>query len=204
MTVLLDIDGVLIGWSGKPDEKSSGFSDWARPEPAEMFFNFTSQEQLALIAEQVGNHVQWHTTWIQKGYRVDAGRMVDYFTEQTGFGPFPIAVEEFFERPWPSVPCFKMDPRGDGTKPRAEFPDEVANVLLRTDWWKLNAVAALLVEGKLDGRVVWVDDELNSNWWAVKNVLTHFGAFSRFMIVSPREVWERDSILEAAEFLNGA
>lgn len=201
MTVLLDIDGVLIGWDGKPEEKSSGFSDWARPEPPEPFFNFISAEQLAFIAEKLGEHVQWHTTWIQSALKAD--HMTDIFTEMTGFGPWPIAVQEYMDGPGPFGPRFAIEPR-NGAVSKSLIPEELHSVLQSAGWWKLNAVAALLAEGKLSERVVWVDDENNFNRWHIQHVLEFFGAKERFLVVSPDPVWSRAEILKAEAFLNGS
>lgn len=194
MTVLLDIDGVLLGWDGEPDPEVTGFSDFRAIK--ERFFSWHSDEQLALILDTFTD-VQWHTTWVQLDHTGTPG--TDRFTELTGFGPLPILVDE--------IPVqearygLQIRPRA----PRVPFesvPSRVAGVLLPTDWWKLNAVAILLEQGKLPGKIVWIDDDIAPLRKPIFQVLRYYDAVDRFRLISPhKSVLSRTDIIEAAEWI---
>ena len=61
MTVLLDVDGVLLDWSGSDDRSDTGFDDFVKPN--ERYFNWVSFDQLSLI-QSLFDNILWHTTWV--------------------------------------------------------------------------------------------------------------------------------------------
>jgi len=191
MTVLLDIDGVLLPWSGSTE--GSGFTDFTKVKARH--FSAVSSEQLTLIASSFTD-IQWHTTWI-------AGDMANlHFTPITGFGPYPILVDrlsEHFTEDWYG---FEVSPNHAGFRvPDKIIPPTLGRALNYARWWKLNAVAALLATDQLPGKVVWVDDDLPTSMGSVRQVLAHFDARDRFRLIAPDVIWEKDSIIAAAEWL---
>jgi hypothetical protein len=188
MTLILDVDGVLLDWSGKRDNLS-GFSDWATSE--RRFFSRWSPEQLKLISSSFSD-IRWLTTWIDGG-------MVSEFTNVTGFGPHPVSTEPL-ERSEDSFFSVSPDHYIDS---RFVIERGLTESLLLANWWKLNAVAALLHHGHLPDRVVWVDDDLPVLKKPVADILEHFEARDRFRLYAPTQIWTRWDIEEAAEWLNG-
>ena len=201
MTLLKDIDGVSIGWNSRhTPPKNSGFDDWYKPGVAS--FNWVSKAQLELVASLFPD-IQWHTTWIQEH---GAGHYVDHFTETTGFGPYLILIDQLpFVRPtygtppreayWQIAPDHKY-------LPFEAIPEVLHYACDKANWWKLNAVAALLEADKLPGKVVWADDDINTVKGHVLTVLEHYDALDRFKLISPSDVFTRQDIEESAEWLN--
>lgn len=200
MTLLLDIDGVLIGWNSQhTPPKNSGFDDWHKPGVAS--FNWLSKAQLELLASSFED-IQWHTTWIQEQA---VGHYVDHFTKTTGFEPRPILIDQLAwvrditndhkDAWWDISPNRRY-------VPFSAIPEVLHYACNKAMWWKLNAVAALLEAGKLSGKVVWVDDDINPVKAHVFTVLKHYDAVDRFRLISPNDVFTRKDIEESAEWLN--
>lgn len=193
MTLLLDIDNVLIPWG----RRQSLFTDWVRPKVR--FLDSYSPAQLELIRSRF-NDIRWHTTWIQG----DSANAV--FAPTTGFGPFPAAISPLNLRlRLPSAAQFTVTPPHyeyyePGYVAAEDIPEALHNRLQNVGWWKLNAVAALLALGTLPGKVVWVDDELNDVGDSIEVVLDHFGARDRFMLIAPDDHWSETMILRAADW----
>lgn len=205
MTLLLDIDGVLIGWYQNPGEES-GFSDWKLAAPGQFAVKWTSAEQLALISETFQD-IHWHTTWIQPAYGKE--RFVERFTEWFDFGPHPVLVDQLETeagRPhWGDKPSpgdqWLVAPGYTLAVPIEVVPEPLWVPLHEAFWWKLNAVAALLATDRLPGKIVWVDDDIPTSRQEVFEVLRYFDAVDRFRLVAPRDVFTRTQIEEAAEWL---
>lgn len=153
---------------------------------------------MKLISESFDD-IRWHTTWIEKSF--NNKRLVDSFTETTGFGPFPLAVEPLERtRTWDG---FVVEPYGMSVSSSAI--DEVLHHTLRVaGWWKLNAVAALLQADAIPGRVVWADDDIASFLGPIRDVLEHFDALERIALVAPQEVFTKESILSTSEWVRGS
>lgn len=173
--IALDIDCVLLPWDddaymarSDPNRttydrwgKITGFKDWRKVE--KKFFTFVSEEQHRLI-EQVGD-VHWLTTWGKHD-------MTDTFTEETGFGPWPVIRPQ------------------DWT---------AADNLYR--WWKMGWLWLWVRENheyvaQYD-RVLWVDDDhyphLQDGVAEVSFELAQLG--TELVIIQPREpVWSRREI----------
>lgn len=180
MNLLLDIDGVLISWEAPLNTlDSTGFDDFAKVD--KMHFNHLSQDQLCLIDELFGDSIHWLTTW-EIGYAAMANHS---FCPVVGWPDRTSAV-------WPNG--------RDGGSLLTMQPDEVLN------WWKAGIVSDLLFNDHpfVQGKVVWVDDELASHWYEVKPMLERHSAFGRFRCISPFPAWSRKEIQEAYEWANAA
>lgn len=70
------------------------------------------------------------------------------------------------------------------------------------NWWKAEEVNNLLKINHpyVQGRVVWVDDELADHWYEVKPLLERYNALDRFRCISPYPVWSRKDIESAYEW----
>lgn len=178
MTVLLDIDNVLLPWGVEESE----FYDWRKADHRN--FSRYSPGQLELIRESFSD-IRWHTTWI-------GGRKANTeFSQITGFGPWPIAIDEI------------CDGLGDDIGPE-QYRNQYRSSVIPHDlpwnclyWWKLNGVARLLQAGKLPGFITWVDDDLIHEMKNVRRVLERFNALDRFNLIAPECHWTMASILEA-------
>lgn len=198
MTLLLDIDGVLIGWERTAPE-NSGFDDWQKPKFPNS--NWVSKTQLELVASSFKD-IQWHTTWIQEH---GAGYYVENFVNNTGFGPYEILIDQL---DWVrDITNDVKDAWWDISPDRKYVPFNAVPEVLHYNlsealWWKLNTVAALLEYDGLPGKVVWVDDDINAVKSHVFAVLKYYDAVDRFRLISPKEVFTRQDIEEAAAWLS--
>jgi hypothetical protein len=196
MTVLLDIDGVLLDWSGIG--RNDDFDDWTRPQ--ERYFSHYSPSLLKFIAEHLPD-IQWHTTWIE-------GNMCnEHWVKVTEWGPYPIFIDRLVQAEGKhskgmdfhaTAPNRASGGRGFSS---ALIHPEVNAIIFNAGWWKLNAVALALEEGLLPGKVLWIDDDLAVTQWAVAKVLKHYKVEDRFRLIIPKTVLRKADIIAGAEWL---
>lgn len=176
MNLLLDIDGVLINWEAPITalEKSTGFNDFSKVY--HQSFNHLSQDQLCLIDELFGDCIRWLTTW-EIGWAGESANK--NFCSRIGWPARDTAV-------WPLGPEIVMSP-----EPGIEL-----------NWWKAGVVNDLLYNDHefTQGKVVWVDDELENHWYEVKPMLERHNALDRFRCIAPWPVWSRKDIEDAYEW----
>lgn len=174
MTVLLDIDHVLLTWMDRETTPYNGFDDYVHP--GGRGFSRYSPEQLKLIHDKF-EEVIWHTTWSRLNNLANL-----HFCPTTGFEVRDNLIDEF-------------------GGPVRGLPPEVVAACGRCNWWKLDAVALWLNAG-FSGRFIWADDDLKDTWHkGVKVVLDYYAATDRCYAVAPQDGWTRQSIEEASAWL---
>lgn len=182
MNLLLDIDGVVISWNEPLHtlEKSTGFNDFAKKDADH--FNHVSQDQLCLINDYFGDHIRWLTTW--------------------ELGPVALANEKFCKVVgWNAKnSAVWLDYDGGSGVSDHWRPD----MSYHLEWWKAGQVNDLLEMNHpyVQGKVIWVDDELENHWYEVKPMLEKHGALDRFRCIAPYPAWSRKDIEEAYEWAN--
>lgn len=196
--VLLDIDGVLLDWSGNPNDE---FDDWTLP--GVRWFAHYSPSLLKLISETFDD-IQWHTTWIE------GNACNEHWLNITGWGPYPIFIDSLNEallKHSKGLNFHSVAPNRSVRYDRALgfsnglIHPEVSAVLTKTGWWKLNAIALALTEGLLPGKVLWIDDDLGATQGSVAKVLKHYEATDRFRLIIPKPVLRKADIVAGAEWL---
>lgn len=193
MTLLLDIDNVLLPWHAynAKDWPSRDFDDWVKP--AKRFFSTYSPAQHAAIKESFSD-IRWLTTWL------DGNMANTYFNEVTGFGVFPSAADGIvhddngrFAVGSESTSLWANLPTG--------APDSLGSALSNVHWWKLNIVAIQILNGNLPGRVVWADDQLIEFSGGVLRALTLLGREDDFLLIAPDSHMTMDQIKAGQEWL---
>ncbi len=184
MNLLLDIDGVLINWDMPLHalEEATGFNDFVKKNADH--FNHVSQDQLCLIHDYFGDEIRWLTTW--------------------ELGPVPLANEKFGSL----IGWNAKDSAVTAAVEVAEAAGKDALNHWRPDyshslnWWKAGVVSDLLAADHpfVQGKVVWVDDEMDRHWYEIKPMLENYNAFDRFRCIAPYPAWSRKDIQEAYDW----
>lgn len=170
-TVLLDIDGVLMGWPREAPIES-GFAEWTPHE--RRFWRWTSQEQLDLICDVFSgpdDKIVWLTTWEVAELTDEGFGANQAFSNVLGWKHHDIIDRELM-----------VDLYGYGGS---------------LFWWKALVVKSLLEQEHpyvMADQVIWVDDDHRLYRKQVHQCLEAHEATDRFTIISPDPVWGRESI----------
>ncbi len=199
MTLILDIDDVLLHHGRNPPSRKTEFRDWRKPNPRTIYVEWYSPEQLDLI-QRCFPHIEWHTSWVQNSACHEIFEPVCNFRHNPIFinRLFSICAEMFLDDVHLN---WFIDPHKEPRLPLSMLPYEIVKPIVDADWWKLNAVAAAFLSGKLeDDKILWVDNDLKKYNKPVTEVIEFLGLEERVRMIAPDQVWTRRSILEAKEW----